>query len=287
MASGFGGELVHELFAQQARRTPERVALVCGEQELSYAELERRANRLARWLRRQGVGVETRVGVLLQREVELVVSLLAVLKAGGAYVPLDPEYPEERLRFMVADSDARLLLTQRAVLERHGWLAEQPVETVVVDTTDNTDNTDHTAEDKSLVSAGNLAYVIYTSGSTGRPKGVAITHHSASVLLRWSHEQFSEAELAGVLFSTSVCFDLSIFELFVPLTRGGAVIVARDALALLELKRRERVTLVNTVPSAMAELLRLGGVPETVVTVNLAGEALSRRLVEGVYDLGL
>jgi amino acid adenylation domain-containing protein len=294
-ASGYGGELIHELFERQSRRTPERVALVCGEQELSYAELERRVNRLAGWLRKQGVGVETRVGVLMQRNVELVVSLLAVLKAGGAYVPLDPEYPEERLRFMVEDAEARLLLTQRVVLERHGWLAEQQVEVVAVEerersfsdsagTMDDTE-TDDSGDTGSAVSAANLAYVIYTSGSTGRPKGVAITHHSASVLLRWSHEHFTEAELAGVLFSTSVCFDLSIFEMFVPLTSGGSVIVARDALELPELARRERVTLVNTVPSAMAELIRLGGVPETVVTVNLAGEALSRRLVEGVYDL--
>jgi amino acid adenylation domain-containing protein len=198
-------------------------------------------------------------------------------------VPLDPAYPEERLRFMVADSEAKLLLTQRRVVEQLSWLSEQGVEAVAVDEL-AADEPSGTSLPAVTVSAANLAYVIYTSGSTGRPKGVAITHHSATVLLRWSEECFSEAELAGVLCSTSVCFDLSIFELFAPLMVGGTVILARDALALSELEARERVTLVNTVPSAMAELLRLGAVPQTVQTVNLAGEALTRRLVETVYE---
>ena len=277
---GYGGELLPEMFAAQVRRTPASVALICEGRELSYAELDGRANQLAHLLCARGVGPETRVGVLMERDMELVVALLAVLKAGGAYVPLDPEYPEERIAFMLADCSARLLLTQRRVRERMEWLAGQDIAAVAVDELES----EGVAADLPIaLSAANLAYVIYTSGSTGRPKGVAISHHSASVLLRWSHELFTPAELAGVLFSTSVCFDLSIFELFAPLTAGGAVILAHNALELPELAARERVTLLNTVPSAMTELLRVGGVPSSVMTVNLAGEPLTRRLADGVY----
>ena len=277
---GYGGELLPEMFAAQVRRTPASVALICEGRELSYAELDGRANQLAHLLCARGVGPETRVGVLMERDMELVIALLAVLKAGGAYVPLDPEYPQERLSFMLADSSARLLLTQRRVRERMEWLAGQDIAAVAVD---ELESEGVAADIPIALSAANLAYVIYTSGSTGRPKGVAISHHSASVLLRWSHELFTPAELAGVLFSTSVCFDLSIFELFAPLTAGGAVILAHNALELPELAARERVTLINTVPSAMTELLRVGGVPSSVMTVNLAGEPLTRRLADGVY----
>src|SRR6185369_7996202 len=130
---GYCGELLPEMFAAQVRRTPASVALVSQGRQLSYAELDGRANQLAQLLRERGVGPESRVGVLMERDVELVVALLAVLKAGGAYVPLDPEYPQERLTFMLADSSARLLLTQRRVRERLEWLAAQDLEVVVVD----------------------------------------------------------------------------------------------------------------------------------------------------------
>ena len=130
----------------------------------------------------------------------------------------------------------------------------------------------------------NLAYVIYTSGSTGRPKGVAIEHKNTTALLQWAREKFSPEEIAGVLASTSISFDLSIFEMFVPLSSGGKVIIARDALELPTLQTAEPVTLVNTVPSAMAELMRTGGVPTSVRTVCLAGEPLPTRLVQQIYQ---
>src|SRR6185503_12334326 len=149
----------------QVRRTPERVALVCGEQELSYAELERRANRLARWLRRQGVGVETRVGVLLQREVELVVSLLAVLAAGGAYVPLDPEYPEERLRLMLEDSGATLLLTQADLAGRLSQVPEAVCRRILLAPSGLPVDDLPLAAVPAAPVPGDLAYLIYTSGS--------------------------------------------------------------------------------------------------------------------------
>jgi non-ribosomal peptide synthetase component F len=127
------------------------------------------------------------------------------------------------------------------------------------------------------------AYVIYTSGSTGRPKGVDVPHRGVNALLRWAAGTYRPAELTGVLFATSVCFDISVFEVFFPLAVGGTVIVAENALALPDLPARERVTLVNTVPSAMAALLRGAGLPAGVRVVNLAGEPLPRRLADQVY----
>ncbi|MEJ7705555.1 MAG: AMP-binding protein [Geodermatophilaceae bacterium] len=132
---------------------------------------------------------------------------------------------------------------------------------------------------------GQLAYLIYTSGSTGRPKAVAITHGNATAMLAWAARWWDEEDLSGVLASTSVCFDLSVYEIFLPLAYGGTVILAPDALALPELPARERVRLVNTVPSAMNQLVRGGLLPETVRTVNLAGEPLTRRLADQVYTL--
>ena len=249
-------ELLHRRFEEHAALAPDAEALVAGTERLTYAELNRRANRLARHLRGLGVGPEVRVGVALERSAGLVVSLLAVLKAGGAYVPLDPAYPRERLDLMLEDSGAKVLIREED-LEIEGDGSD--LDPVAV--------------------PENLAYLIYTSGSTGRPKAVAIEHRSASVMVAWARQVFGPEELAGVLASTSVAFDLSVFELFVPLSWGGRVILAANA---LELPRLSDVTLVNTVPSALSELVRSGGIPPSVRTVNLAGEPVPPPLVEAV-----
>ncbi len=273
---------IQELFGAQAERTPAAVAVVAGAEQVSYAELNRRANQLAHHLRRLGVGPEERVGVLLERTTELVIGLLGILKAGGAYVPLDANYPQERLSYMLEDAAAKVLLTQEGLRER----AAQWAGTVVSVDGARELIAAESGEEPQLVNVpGNLAYVIYTSGSTGRPKGVSIEHRSAVTLLHWAQAVYTPAEYAGVLAATSICFDLSVFELFVPLSWGGQVILAENALALPQLAAAAAVTLVNTVPSAMAELAREGGVPPTVRVVNLAGEALKRSLVNAVYEL--
>ncbi len=142
----------------------------------------------------------------------------------------------------------------------------------------------HARHQPFVVQPENLAYVIYTSGSTGMPKGVAITHQSATTMLRWAQEVFSAEQLRGVLASTSICFDLSVFEMFLPLSVGGKVILARNALELPQLAARDEVSLINTVPSAMAELIRMEGVPETVKTVGLGGEGPTAELVKQIYE---
>ncbi|HVR95755.1 MAG TPA: amino acid adenylation domain-containing protein, partial [Thermoanaerobaculia bacterium] len=262
--SGAGAEaspdgLLHEPFQQQAELRPDTVALVHGEERVSYSELARRARDLAGRLRRLGVGPEVRVGVLQERRPELAVSVLAVLEAGGAYVALDPAYPAERQGFLLEDSGARVLITRGKVVQLGGLPGESPP-----------------------LSPRNLAYVIYTSGSTGQPKGVALEHRSARALVEWARSAFPPDHLAGVLASTSVGFDLSVFELFVPLSLGGSVILAADALALADLPAAREVTLVNTVPSAMAELLRLDALPPSLRAVNLAGEPFPPALAEAL-----
>ncbi|MFF4892854.1 amino acid adenylation domain-containing protein [Micromonospora chersina] len=269
-------DCLHRMVAAQAARTPEAEALRHGDRTLSYRQLDEAANRLARVLLRRGVTREDRVGVCLPRTSELVVALLAVLKAGAAYVPLDPAYPPARVAFMAADSGVRLVLTRADLAGRF------PDTAVAVDRLDPAGD----ATDPAAPSAPeDLAYVIYTSGSTGRPKGVAIEHRSASVLMHWVRQTFDDAELGGLLAATSVCFDLSVFEIFGPLCWGGRVLLVDDVLALAAPGAdRLPVTLVNTVPSAMGELLTASALPAGVRTVCLAGEPLTAALAARVWS---
>jgi amino acid adenylation domain-containing protein len=275
------GLCLHQLFAAQAARTPDATALIDGSERLSYGELNRRANRLAHRLRELGAGPEARLGVCLDRSPLLVISLLAVLKAGASYVPLDPAYPRERQALTLEDAGARLVLTSRRLREK---LPKTAASILCLDTEDS-DGTARSEEDPApAAEPGNLAYVIYTSGSTGRPKGVAIEHRSAVALVLWALEVFPPEDLTGVLASTSVCFDLSIFELFVPLSAGGAVILAENILHLPSLSAADEVVLINTVPAGLTELLHLQALPPSVRTVNLAGEPLQRSLVARLHE---
>jgi len=275
--------MLHRLIEEQVELTPGAVAITSGGARLTYEELNRRSNQLAHRLRTHGVGPESLVGVLMGRSIELVVALLGILKAGAAYVPLDPNYPAARLAFMLDDTRLTVLLTQQRLLQ------DLPEHSATVICLDTESDASARASEENLsggASSANLAYVIYTSGSTGRPKGVAITHRSAATFVLWAQGLFSPLELSGVLASTSVCFDLSVFELFVPLSVGGKVVLATNALELPTLAAAGEVTLVNTVPSAMAELVRAGDLPAAVRTVNLAGEALQNALAQRIYEAG-
>ena len=274
-------ECLHHLFEAQAQKTPDTVALIVGEQQMTYRELNHRANRLVQLLQSLEAGPEVLIGIYLERSCELVIALLAVLKAGGAYVPMDPNYPKERISFMIADSKMPLLLTQSSLTAR---LPQSTGQVVCVDHVLGHAGRLSEQNPTTTVSAENLAYLIYTSGSTGQPKGVAIEHRSVIAFVHWARQVFEPEELAGVLASTSICFDLSIFELFVTLSCGGKVIIAENALQLPSLPAANEVTLINTVPSAMTELLRAAGIPDSVRVVNLAGEPLPATLVEQIYQ---
>lgn len=272
---------IHQLFEAQVAQTPEAVAVVYEDQQLTYRELNAKANQLAHYLRSHRVGPEVLVGICVERSLLMVVGLLGILKAGGAYVPLDPTYPKERLAFILEDSQVPVLVTMAHLVES---LPENQARVVCLDADWETIDRESSDNVASQVTPDNLAYLIYTSGSTGRPKGVAIEHHSTVALLDWAREIFAPEYLAGVLASTSICFDLSVFELFVPLCWGGKVILAQNALALPTLPAAHQVTLINTVPSAITELLRVDGVPASVRVVNLAGEPLQNSLVQQLYQ---
>jgi amino acid adenylation domain-containing protein len=265
---------IDELFEAQAGATPEAVALVHAGRALTYRELDARADALAARLRELGVGPGVLVGVCMRRSPQLVAALLAVLKAGGAYLPLDPAYPSERLRYMLDDSGAALMLTdcgRQESLEFAGPVLDLAA-----------------ARDGRLACAGEIrpsvpegaAYVIYTSGSTGRPKGVVLGH-TARALIDWARRAFGGGELARVAATTSVCFDPSVFEIFAPLCTGGTVVLKESGLE--PFAPGEDPTMLNGVASMFAPLCRAGAVPDSVRVINVGGEPLSAALVRELY----
>jgi amino acid adenylation domain-containing protein len=262
---------LHGLFEAQVERTPEATAVVAEDGALTYAELNRRANQLARHLRTLGVGPDVLVGVMLERSLELLVGLLGILKAGGAYVPLDPHYPEERLAFMATDAACPVLLTEQR-LGTHfngqtGLLAQLAGNLTQVFCLD-TDWADVTGLSAENLTGGaqpdNLAYVIYTSGSTGVPKGVLIPHAAICNRLLWMQAEYPLTSADRVLQKTAFSFDASVWELFVPLLCGAQVVMARpggqhDAAYLCAAIQAHEVTTLQLVPTMLAVVLAEAG----------------------------
>ncbi|HEX8351781.1 MAG TPA: amino acid adenylation domain-containing protein [Pyrinomonadaceae bacterium] len=272
---------LHQLCEEQAARTPGAAAVIFEREELTYAKLNARANRLARRLRALGVGADTRVGVMMERSTELVVALLAVLKAGGAYVPLDPSYPRERLSFMLEDADCHVLLTQRRLLD---GLPAGRGRVVCVDDPAAFDGL--SAEDLApSATPDNLAYVIYTSGSTGQPKGAMNTHHAIVNRLLWMQDEYGLTASDVVMQKTPFSFDVSVWEFFWPLMTGAALVVARpeghrDSTYLVDLILERRVTTLHFVPSMLQVFLEEPRVPQcaSLRRVISSGEALPHAL---------
>ncbi len=256
------GRCVHRLFEEQARKEPGRVALVCGRERLTYGELNARANHLARYLMKLGVGPETRVGVCLEPGVEMIMAVLGVLKAGGAYVPLDPAYPEERLAMMLDDSRARVLLTESRLLE--GRLTDARARAVCLDA-ERTEIAREPPDDPAVgVLSDNLIYTIYTSGSTGRPKGAGVTHGGFVNLVNWFVSEFGLTARERVLIVSSFSFDLTQKDIFAPLVSGGQLhLLSRsafyDASDISETIAGHEITLLNCTPSAFYPLVEGAG----------------------------
>ncbi|TDF82583.1 non-ribosomal peptide synthetase [Pseudomonas sp. H9] len=272
---------VQRLFELQAERTPDAPALVFGDQQLSYAELNRRANRLAHRLRDQGVGPEVLVGIAAERSLELVIGLLAILKAGGAYVPLDPDYPDERLAYMIEDSGIDLLLTQRPLRERLPLAVG--VQVLCLDAPD-LESGNHSNLPLVLDAAG-LAYMIYTSGSTGRPKGAANRHDALYNRLMWMQSAYPIGAGDTVLQKTPFSFDVSVWEFFWPLMVGARLAIAepgahRDPAALVALINRHQVSTLHFVPSMLQAFVRDDAVVSctSLRQVICSGEALPAEL---------
>ena len=277
-------ELIPVLIQQNAAHASEAPAIRFAAKTVTYGDLEQRARHIASYLRYRGVMPGDRVGICMARSPEMVAAMLAVWKAGAAYVPLDPQYPHERLQFMLHDSGAQIVISEARFRDH---LASSPSPIIYLDANTFVNEADSPAH----VSAGNTgsqtAYLIYTSGSTGRPKGVMLTHANVVAFASWVRKTFSPEELSGVLATTSICFDLSIFELWATLACGGCIFLEQDILQWSEREKNSRlagpVSLINTVPSAMLKLLQSGPLPDSVRTVNLAGEALDRSLVSQIF----
>jgi len=272
--------LIPDLFEAQAAQAPDATGVEFGADSLSYRELNDRANQLARYLSHLGAGAETRIALCVERTVDMVVAMLGILKTGAAYVPLDPNYPAERLNYIFQDSGSQILLTQRALGSQFTSFSGK---VVLLDAEWGDIDCNRPQNTERTVQPENLAYIIYTSGSTGKPKGVAITQGNVAMFIRWAQEIFPAKELSCVLASTSLCFDLSVFEIFVTLCSGGRVLVVENGLDLATIAADKAVTLVNTVPSIMRELVRMNAIPASVQTVNIAGEALPIDLVRAIY----
>jgi non-ribosomal peptide synthetase component F len=236
-------QCVHELFEAQAARTPDAVAVTSGDEQLTYAELNQRANQLARRLRSLGVGPEMLVGLCLPRCLDLYVGMLGILKSGGAYVPLDASYPSSRLEFMLKDAEVNVLVTRQALL---AGLPDTGYQAVCLDTgTETWDGND--AQNLGLdLSSRNIAYVMYTSGSTGQPKGVVIEHRSiARLVFGVEYATFGPDRVFLQLASPS--FDAATFEIWGALLHGGRLVVAPDGVPdFVELEQLLRDEEVNT-----------------------------------------
>jgi amino acid adenylation domain-containing protein len=284
-----------ESFERQAALRPESVAVACEGELLTYRELNQRANQLAWSLRTLGVGAESRVALLMERSVEMVVALLATLKAGGAYVPLDPLYPKERLEWMLADSGAGVLLTQT---ELRDLLPESAARVVEVDGEWERISERSVENLERVTEAGNLAYVIYTSGSTGRPKGVMVTHGNVARLLKATRRWFEFCERDVWTLFHSYAFDFSVWEIWGALLHGGRLEVApfwvsRTPESFYELLEANGVTVLNQTPSAFRQLTRIaearaaeekrGGAEKglSLRYVIFGGEALDMQSLEG------
>jgi amino acid adenylation domain-containing protein len=289
-AAEYPGTLcLHELFEAQAERAPDAVALTFGESALTYRQLNGRANRLAHYLREQGVGPDTLVGLYVERSLEMVVAILGILKAGGAYVPFEPSQPQERLDYMLEDCSPALVLTQTSLRERVAG-AGAPL-LLLDEETEALAN--YPASNPSVTEAGltdsNLAYVIYTSGSTGRPKGVMVEHRQVRRLLDSTDADFGFGpEDVWTLFH-SYAFDFSVWELWGALAYGGRLVVvpawvARSPEEFHRLLRDERVTVLNQTPTAFTQLAHAdaaAGGELSLRAVVFGGEALNLAELRG------
>ncbi|MGH3604370.1 MAG: amino acid adenylation domain-containing protein, partial [Pseudonocardiaceae bacterium] len=279
-----------ELFEAQVVRTPDAVAVVFDGNELSYGQLNERANRLARLLIEQGAGPERFVALAVPRGPDMVVALVAVWKVGAAYLPIDPDYPADRIGFMFADARPALVVTTTTVADRVPEAAG--VVRLVLDDAATVEKLTRCAgwdvveaDRMRPMSRAHPAYVIYTSGSTGQPKGVVVTHASVVDLAAWAVSEFGSSGFSCVVASTSLSFDVSVFEIFCPLVAGGTVEVVRDLLALGESRQGGWVaSLVSAVPSAFAQVIAHRTVAVTADTVVLAGEALSAQVLRDVHS---
>ncbi|MFL5663118.1 MAG: non-ribosomal peptide synthetase, partial [Ktedonobacteraceae bacterium] len=273
---------LHQLFEAQVERTPDAVAVIFKSEQLTYRELNGKANQLAHYLLQHGVGPEVLVGLCVERSLEMVVGLLGILKAGGAYVPLDPTFPPERLAFMLQDAQAAVLVTQQHLLTQ---LPAHGPKVVCLDADAAVLIQQSEVNRLSAATSDNLAYVIYTSGSTGRPKGVQVLHRAVVNFMLSMRQQPGLTTQDTLLAITTLSFDIAALELFLPLIVGARVIVASretaaDGEALAETLTRARVTVMQATPITWRLLLAAGWQGKPDLKILCGGEALPLDLAQ-------
>jgi amino acid adenylation domain-containing protein len=274
------GEPAHRRFERHAEREPDAVAVDHRGERITYGGLNRDANRVAGRLAGLGIGAGDIVGVGLPRRLGTIAAFLGVLKAGGAFLPLDPAHPAERCGLMLSDSGAKALIAEPGA----AW-DDVGAGIPVLDPADPSLAEETPGNPADAPPASALSHILYTSGSTGRPKAVMVERRNVEALIDWAGAFFTAAELRGVLASSAFGFDLSTFEVMAPLTHGGTVVLVENALDLVADPPSAAVSLVNTVASALAEVVRNHDLPASVEVVTLSGEPLGRALVERLYAM--
>jgi amino acid adenylation domain-containing protein len=279
---------IHQLFEAQVEKTPDAIAVVFEEEQLTYRELNQRVNKLAHHLQKLGVKPEVLVGICVERSLEMLVGLLGILKVGGAYLPLDPVYPKERLAFMLKDAQIPVLLTQQQLVEA---LPEYKARLVCLDTDWEGIAQESEQNPSSGVTAENLAYVIYTSGSTGQPKGVQIGHHSLVNFINSLRNHLQLTYRDRLLSVTTLSFDIAALELFLPITVGARVVVASrevatDGTQLSQKLANSGATAMQATPATWRLLLEAGWQGNNQLKIFCGGEALLQDLANQLLEKG-
>ena len=273
---------IHQLFEEQVERTPENIAVVFQEKKLTYRELNERANCLAHELRNQGIGPDTIVAIMIERSLEMMIGLMAILKAGGAYLPIDPNYPQDRIAFMLADSKARVMLTQRS------FKASYQMELAAIDVAEANIYRNNSENPANLNQSSDLAYVIYTSGSTGKPKGIMIEHRNVTNFIAGMTRMIDFRAHKNILGLTTISFDIFVLETLVPLTNGLTIVIAdekeqNDPKLLGELISQKQIEILQATPSRMQMLIQeKDGLSyiENIKVLMVGGEAFPKTLLE-------
>ncbi|HCC07991.1 MAG TPA: hypothetical protein DEP72_07555 [Clostridiales bacterium] len=276
-------KVIHELFEEQAEKTPDNIALVFEEQQMTYRELNEKANQLARVLREKGVGPDKLVGIMVHRSLEMIVGIFAVLKAGGAYVPIDPEYPEERIKYMLSDANVSILLTQNILENKVEYTGEKIFVELDNEVLYNRDNFNLDIINK----PNDLVYVIYTSGSTGQPKGVMIEHKGLVNYIKWANKVYIRNEQTDFPLYSSFAFDLTITSIFTPLISGNKIYIYEDKESKMLIKKvfeEDKVQIIKLTPAHMTYLLTLDTKIKNIKKLIVGGEDLKSELCKNFQN---
>ncbi len=278
---------IHQLFEEQAEKTPDNIAVVYEDKSLTYRELNERANQVARVLRNKGVSTDNIVAIMVEKSLDMIVGIMGVLKSGGAYLPIDPEYPKDRIEYMLEDSEAIMLLTQKSVSTDISYSGEA----IILDEYETCHEDKNNLE--AIAKPANLAYIIYTSGTTGKPKGAMIEHRNVVRLFFNDRALFDFTDKDVWTMFHSYCFDFSVWEMYGALLYGGKLVVipkliARDTAEYLKVLEKEKVTVLNQTPSAFYRLIeedeKAGKCELSIRYVIFGGEALMPGMLKRFYE---